>query len=185
MEADWEFEIAPDVPVINASWEGLVDLVTHPEKAIELLEAADFPQLAEVLVRLNGPYLVVRTSKCDLWRVDLDHESLDADELDAPPGTVQAAWAGYLDLTARDPQRWVNPETIKQECVALCGRLRLVLLRCCRMDLIIRRAVFSGGEEALGITAYLTACGSSKEIAKNVLGEALYAFADSVLDILT
>ncbi|WP_058185979.1 hypothetical protein [Terracidiphilus gabretensis] len=182
MEADWEFEIGADVPIIDAHWESLVDLTAHPEKVTELPEAADFPQLADALVRLNGPHSAVRTSKCDLWPVDLDEESLDADELDASPGMAEAAWACYIDLTARDPQRWENPDTIRQDCVALCAQLRLVSLRCCRADLVIRRAVVAGGD-ALGVTAYLTACSQSEEHAKNVLKQALHAFADSALAV--
>jgi hypothetical protein len=184
MEADWEFEIGPDAPIIDAHWEGLLDLAAHPEHAINLSEVADFPQLAEALVRLNGPQVWVRTSKCDVWPVDLDEESLDADELDAQPGMAEAAWACYIDLTARDPQRWKNSAAIEQDCVALCTQLRLVSLRCCRADLVIRQAVFTGGEEALGVTAYVTACGPSQEAAKKVLGQALRAFADSALGVL-
>ncbi|MGA2249024.1 hypothetical protein [Terracidiphilus sp.] len=182
MEADWEFEIGPDAPVIDASWESLVNLAAHPEKATELPEAADFPQLAEALIRLNRPDAIVRTSKCDVWPVNLDEESLDTDELDAPPGMAEAASACYIDLTARDPQRWEKPDTIRQDCVDLCAQLRLVSLRCCRTDLVIRRAVFAG-KVALGVTAYLTACGQSEEAAKIVLGEALHTFADSVLAV--
>jgi hypothetical protein len=183
MEADWEFEIGPDAPVIDASWEGLVDLAAHPENTAELPEAADFLQLAESLIRLNRLDAIVRTSKCDVWQVNLVEESLDADELDASPGMAEAAWACYVDLTAHDPQRWKNPDAIRLDCVALCSRLRLVSLRCCRTDLVIRRAVFAG-EDALGVTAYLTACGQSGEAAQNVLGKALHAFTDSVLTTL-
>ena len=184
MEADWEFEIGPDAPVIDASWEGLVDLAAHPEKVTELAEASDFPELAEALIRLNRPGAIVRTSKCDVWRVDLVDESLDADELDTPPGMAKAAWACYIDLTARDPQRWKNPDTIRRDCVALCSRLHLVSLRCCRTDLVIRRVVFATGEETLGVSAYVTACSQSEEEAQNILGQALHAFADSVLAVL-
>lgn len=184
MEADWEFEIGSGAPVIDASWEGLVDLTAHPEQVTKLQEVAGFPQLAQELVRLNGPGMWARTSKCDLWQVNLDEEQLDTDELDAPPGMAHAAWACYIDLTARDPQRWANPDTIRQDCVALCIQLRLISLRCCRTDLVIRRAVFVDGD-ALGVTAYLTACGQSEEAAKKVLGEAIHAFADSVLAVLT
>ena len=184
MEADWEFEIGSGAPVIDASWEGLVDLTAHPEQVTKLQEVAGFPQLAQELVRLNGSGMWARTSKCDLWQVNLDEEQLDTDELDAPPGMAHAAWACYIDLTARDPQRWVNPDTIRQDCVVLCAQLRLVSLRCCRTDLVIRRAVFTGGNEALGITAYITACGESEVAAKEVLERAVCTFADSVLAAL-
>jgi hypothetical protein len=180
MEADWEFEVGPDAPVIAVHWEGFLDLAAHPEQVTKLPEVADFPQLAETLVRLNGAGGIARTSKCDVWQVNLDEEPLDTDELDAPTDTARAAWAGYIDLTAHE-QRWKNPEEIQQDCAALTARLHSVALHCCRTDLVIRRAILAGGEEELGITVYFIACGLSEEDAKRVLGDAFHAFADSVL----
>jgi hypothetical protein len=180
MEADWEFEIGPGAPVIDAHWEGHIDLVTHPEQTVDLPEVAGFPQLADTLVQLNGSEAFVWTSKCDLWQVDPDETPLDADELDAPAGTAEAARACYIDLMTSELHRWENPDRLAQDCAALSARLRSVALRSCRTDLVIRRAVLADGEATLGVTAYLTACGPSEEAAGNVLGQALYAFADSV-----
>src|SRR4051812_38986462 len=53
MEADWEFEIGGDAPVIEANWKGFVDLCAHPERVSELTECGELPALAEALVRLN------------------------------------------------------------------------------------------------------------------------------------
>jgi hypothetical protein len=39
MEADWEFEVGGDAPVIEAPWPGFVDLRLHPERAWQLSEA--------------------------------------------------------------------------------------------------------------------------------------------------
>ena len=35
MEADWEFEVGGDAPVIEARWPGFVDLRRNPERAME------------------------------------------------------------------------------------------------------------------------------------------------------
>ena len=183
MEADWEFDIGPNTSVIDAHWEGLVDLVAHPEGAAHLPEAANFQQMAQTLVRLNGPQSSVRTSKCDVWQPAPDE--FDSDELDAPSDTAQTAWACYIDLTACDLQLWKTPDQIRRDCTNLTISLRLVPLRCCRADLIIRRALLADEEEALGITAYLTACSSSQQAAKDILGLALHTFADSVSTIQT
>ncbi len=180
MEADWEFEVGPDAPVIDAHWDGLLDLTTHPEQAATLPESAGIPQLAGALIRLNQSGAPTQTSKCDTWQVDLNEAHLDPDELGAPTGTMQAAWACYIDLTARE-HRWETPEAIQQDCAALTSHLRAIALRCCRADLVIRRAIFSGDKKEFGITAYLTACGPSEELAKEILGKALQAFTDSVL----
>ena len=40
MEADWEFEVGGDAPVIEACWEGFIDLRKTPERARQLPEAA-------------------------------------------------------------------------------------------------------------------------------------------------
>jgi hypothetical protein len=181
MEADWEFEISPDAPVIDAHWQGFVDLFAHPERAADLPEAAGLPALAEALMRLNNPKSCVWTSKCDVWQVDPDAEQLDPDELDLPSGMPAAACACYIDLLARSSERWANLDNLAQDCVTLCTRLRKVELRCCRADLIIRRAVLASDETTPAVTAYLTACGSSDESARLVLAEALHAFADSLL----
>ena len=181
MEADWEFEIGPSTPVIDAQWAGFVDLAMHPERSTDLPEAAGLPQLAETLTRLNKPESRVRTSKCDAWQVDLGEQELDPDELDAPPGTIASAWACYIDLLAGQRQRWENPSSVEQDCIALRAQLQLVTLRCCRADMVIRRAVLAESEAALGVTAYVMAVGPSEEAAKVVLGQALHALADSVL----
>jgi hypothetical protein len=45
----------------------------------------------------------------------------------------------------------------------VCTVLRAVPLRCCRVDLIIRRAFITPAtERTLGITAYFTACGADR-----------------------
>jgi hypothetical protein len=181
MEADWEFEISSDAPVIDAHWQGYVDLSAHPERAADLPEAISLPALAEMLTRLNSPSSRMWTSKCDVWQVDPNAEQLDPDELDSPLGMPTAACACYIDLLSRSRERWANPDDLAQDCRALCTHLRSVELRCCRADLVIRRAVLADGETKSAVTAYLTACGSSDEAARQVLAQALHAFADSLL----
>lgn len=183
MEADWEFEISPDAPVIDAHWQGFVDLCAHPERAADLPEAAGLPALAEALMRLNSPSSCVWTSKCDVWQVDPNTEQLDPDELDSPSGTPAAACACYIDLLARSSEHWVNLDNLARDCVTLCARLREVELRSCRADLIIRRAVLAKGETTPAVTAYLTVCGFSDDAARQVLTQALHAFADSLLSV--
>jgi hypothetical protein len=185
MEADWEFEIGPDAPVIDAHWEGLIDLARHPERAADLPEATDLPELAEALVRLNNPETYLRTSKCDLWRVDPEEQQLDSDELDTPSEAIGAACACYIDLTAREPLQWENPDQVAQTCTALCAYLRSAPLRCCRADLVIRQAILADEKNELGITAYLTACGPSEEAAKSTLVQALHVFTDFILAVQT
>ena len=182
MEADWEFEIGQDAPVIDALWAGFVDLRVHPEYAAGLSEVVHFPMLAETLIRLNSRNSPVWTSKCDFWAVNPEECHLDADELDAPPGMLVAASACYIDLLARHTEKWLNPDFTAKDCVTLSASLRSIQLRCCRADFVIRKAVLAD-EERFGVTAYFTACGSSKEASETVLAQALHVFADTAFAV--
>jgi hypothetical protein len=174
MEADWEVEIGGEAPVIEAHWTGFIDLRQAPERARQLPEAAQLAALADPLVRLNAPASPVWTSKCDVWHPD----TFDPDELDAPPGERSCAIACYLDLLPREP--WSAPPDAIAACKSLCARLRGVVLRHCRADLIVRRAFLAPSVPGLGVTVYFTACGSTSADAKEALAAALAAFLDSL-----
>jgi hypothetical protein len=59
-------------------------------------------------------------------------------------------------------------------------------LRCCRIDLVIRRAIRTPDlEDGIGITAYLAACGSTVEAARAQLETVLAVFADSIEPTVT
>jgi hypothetical protein len=180
MEADWEFETGGEAPVIDAAWAGFVDLRLDPERARELAETEQFPALGAVLTNLNGASSPVWTSKCDVWPL-VDAAGWDADELDAPSERATHAMGSYIDLLPANGQHWTAPEMAADACKRLCSRIHSVPLRCCRVDLVIRRAIVAPERMELGITAYLTACGASAAEAAQALGAALDAFADAVL----
>jgi len=177
MEADWEVEIGNDAPVIDACWDGFVDLRQTPEHAAYLSEAQECPALRNALMRLNAPSSSVWTSKCDVWPPD----NFDPDELDAPNGAGNCAIACYIDLLPRTPEQWPSPSQAVAACQALCSRLRNLRLPGSRADLIVRRAFVVPGHPDLGITAYLTACGSTQAQARATLAAALGLLVDAVL----
>jgi hypothetical protein len=140
--------------------------------------------LAEVLIRLNGSASPVWTSKCDVWP-KLEEDEFDPDELDAPPGSSAHATGCYIDLLPKDERQWPQPETAAADCGELCRILRAIPLRCCRADLIIRRALITArpsGKDPmrLGVTVYLSACGGSSPKAVQALQGALAALADAL-----
>jgi hypothetical protein len=185
MEADWEFELGPDAegsaaPVIEAHWKGFVDLQRQPVRTMDLPESAQLPALAEALTKLNAADSPVWTSKCDYWP-HLEAGEFDSDELDAPHGCSVHAMGCFIDLLPRSDQQWALPEMAEKACKRICGLLNAVPLRCCRADLVIRRAYIAPKLMDLGITAYLTACGKSPEEAKRTLEAALAAFTDALL----
>jgi hypothetical protein len=178
MEADWEFEIGGDAPVIEVQWPGFVDLRQSPERSRQLPEDAQLPTLAEVLAKLNAVSSPVWTSKCGVWP-RLEPDEFDPDELDAPSGCTYAMGC-YIDLLHRNDQQWVVPDMAAAACKQLCSLLRAVPLRCCRVDLIIRRAFITTELMGLGITACLSSCGESEGEATVALQAALAAFASAL-----
>lgn len=180
MEADWEFEVGGEAPVIEAYWPGLVDLRSTPERASGLAETIQLPGLAAALEALNAESSYVWTSKCDFWPL-LDSDEFDPDELNAPAVCSANTMSCFIDLLAREERAWALPAKAEAECRRICALLNPVPLRCCRADLVIRRAYIGSEHSDLGITAYITACGSSSSEAKVTLRAALTAFVHALL----
>lgn len=179
MEADWEFEVGGDAPVIDAFWPGFVDLRLNPEHAWKLAEVRELPALATTLKRLNSQASAVWTSKCDYWP-ELRPGEFDSDELDAPPGSSAHGTGCYIDILARGDREWSLPHLAEAVCERFCGVLGLVPVRCCRADFIIRRVMIAPEIIDLGVSAYITACGPTAGEAKRTLESALDLFADAL-----
>jgi hypothetical protein len=180
MECDWEFEIAPDAPVIDGAWSGHVDLRTHPERASRLAEVEGLPALAQALSLLNAADTLLWTAKCDVW----EPEAFDPDDLDAPPDEGTKALACYVDLL-RSAELWPTMDAVADWCRQVCTAVRARPLRQCRADLVIRRSFLTADQTGLGITAYLTACGASNSGARESLSAALVVFVDVVRELRT
>jgi hypothetical protein len=186
MEADWEFEIGGDAPVIDACWTGFVNLRRTAQSGPDLRElvrslpeTAQLPGLALALERLNSDHSPVWTSKCDFWPA-LQPGDFDADELDAPACSFTHAAGCYIDLLPKNDQRWTDPHMAAAVCKNWCALLKPLPLRCCRVDLIIRRALIVPYLADTGITAYFTACGPASAEASQTLEAALAAFVDAL-----
>jgi hypothetical protein len=186
MESDWEIEIGPGLPIIDAQWAGLIDLRQaaefNPVLAIALAsrlpEIASLPGLDVALVQLNGPQSPVWTAKCDVWPL-LDAAEFDPDEMAAPPEDATQAWALYIDLLPRSAEQWTSHTAAASWCKELCLLLRRVPVSCSRVDLVVRRAVIAPAMD-IGVTAYLTACGPSGDKATQVLRIVLERFVDAL-----
>jgi len=176
VEADWEFEIGGDAPVIEAWWTGYVDLRSNPAHIVAVPEAIEIPALGSALLQLNAPSSSIFTSKCGLWASD-DPEQFDADEFNAPPGATAHTHGCYIDLLPRSDDQWPSPESLAAVCKSWTARLRDLPLRCCRADLIIRRAFTPPDRMHLAVTAYLTASGPTPAQAQAALNTALPPFA--------
>jgi hypothetical protein len=177
MEADWEFQVGGDAPVIEARWAGFIDLRVTPERARDLPECLRLPGLALALERLNSQSSPVWTLKCDWWPVS---EPIDADELNAPPGRSVSLVSSYVDLLSSTDQRWSSPLIVEDICKLFCRLLKPLPLMCCRVDFVIRTALIVPDRTDLGISAYVTACGASPAGAMDSLDAALRAFAETL-----
>ncbi len=176
MEADWEFEIGGDAPIIEAQWNGFVDLRIEPYRVAELAETRELPGLANALVRLNAMNSPVWTCKTDIFVPDkIDHDEMDATDKDASHFI-----ACYIDLLPRSDERWDSLSKAEQACTELCVRLRDIKLRRCRVDLVVRRAHIGSDAIDLGVTSYLTACGSTESDARSRLAECILQFAQLI-----
>jgi hypothetical protein len=175
MQADWEFEVGGDAPVIEFPWPGFVDLAAEPQRICELTEVSDLPALADALVALNSSRSAVRTSKCDVWVPALGE--VDADELDASAESAVHAIGCYIDLLPRDSQQWATPEQVETDCRRWCGILDEVPLSSSGVTFVVRATAGKSNSWSLGITAYLAACGATPTEAKAVLEKELAAFA--------
>jgi hypothetical protein len=177
MEADWEFDVGGDSPLIEAYWLGLVDLRAHPERVSEIRECRDLPGLSDVLLKLNAAESAVWTSKTDVFFP----EAIDPYEMNASADEAGAAIACYVDLLPRAHRAWSDQRRAEEYCRRLCARLADQPLRCCRVDIAVRRAAVAEAYE-LGATAYATACGSTAVEARQRLSECLLAFAATVAE---
>ena len=177
MEADWEVEIGDGTPVIHACWEGLVDLRGAPELAFQFSESRRLPALANALMQLNAGTSPFWTSKCDVWTPP----EFDPDEMEARGQEGKCPLSCYIDLLPRPDRLWPSHADAVEECRSFCSRLRSVSLRCCRADLVIRRALITADRHDLGVTAYLTACGPTADAARAKLESVLDLFVKSVL----
>lgn len=179
MNCDWEIEIAPEAPVIDAAWEGYVDLLTSPERVTDVAETAQFPALIAPLLRLNNASSPVWTAKCDVWPLEV----FDPDELDADRDTAKSALGCYIDILRSDGQTWSTLDAISNWCRRLCLNMRGRPLINCRADVVVRRACLNRESVGLAITAYLSACGPTPIEATKALSDALIVLADSVLAV--
>lgn len=162
MECDWAVEVGAGLPVIDASWDGFVDLRANPSAANTLDEAVKHPALREALLRLNAPDSPHFTSKCDAWT--LAEGEIDPDEFGTEPKNAATGFASYVDVLAHDTKNFTSfpfHEGFAREVTSRLGRLEV---QGGRIDIVVRAAFFKG-QDGYGFTLYSAGCGSSESAA--------------------
>jgi hypothetical protein len=161
MDIDWEVEIGGGAPVIDAHWQGFVDLRAHPERIGEIAEASQFPPLAALLIKLNSLTSPVWTSKCDAW---------------VPETGGQAC---YVDLIPHDESVFAEWQRAEGFCRALVKQMIVYdnSENGETITLVVRQAIASQAE-GFGVTAYFSADGTSPDSA---MVRAMVAFSNAIL----
>lgn len=163
MEADWSVDVGPQLDVIDADWEGLVDLRAAPKTVEQIVEAARYRPLAEALVALNAAESPLFTAKCDVW--GLAENEIDPDEFGAEAGTSHTGMACYIDVLVREPGLYSSFARHEAWAQAVVEHLRELPIECGRVDLVVRGAR-AGGAEGFGITLYAAGCGRDSAAAQ-------------------
>ena len=165
MDADWEVEIGGEAPVIEANWQGFIDLRSNPERVGEICEAAAFAPLTALLLALNSPHSPVWTAKCDLWEPE-----------EAAGSSSLACYVDLLPVEGRVFAEWRQAEGFCRDYVK---RLALAGPSNCSVELVIRQAI-AGVLEGFAITAYISAAGTGRAAAAIALAGALAGFVDAL-----
>ena len=155
MEADWSVEIGPDLPCIDGSWEGFIDLRAAPSAVDSILEATKLPALRAALLALNAASSQVFTTKCDTWAI----EDVDPYEFGASADQARSGFASYIDILERDAARFASFTIHEQRVRELTAHLRELDLPRGRVDCVLRVA-FVQDQSGYGLTLYAAGCGA-------------------------
>jgi hypothetical protein len=178
MEADWSAEIGPELPCIEGSWVGFVDLQAEPSAADTILEATKHPALRAALLKLNAPDSLVSTTKCDTW--PLSEDNIDPYEFGASADQSRAGFASYIDVLERDAALFASFGFHEQKARELTARLRALDLRQGRVDIVLRAAVLKG-QSGFGLTLYVAGCGPDEVAAYGAWEQLLAAAAAATI----
>lgn len=169
MEADWEVEIGEGAPVIDAAWDGFVDLRGRPELISSIAEAQAQPGLSAALLALNCPTSLVSTSKTDIWST----AAFDPDEFEADPGKATTAQICYVDMLLREERAQRSLDDCRSFWEGVCLWLKWHPLPACRVDFILRQACLAPDRVGFGATVYVAGCGATSAEAGESLTRAL------------
>ncbi len=170
MEADWSVEVGADFPVIFVPWEGYIDLRRGPSVVSEIAEAAEIPELAQALIKLNLKTSPVFSSKCDLWL--LPEDEIDPLEFETSRKDAKQGIACYIDIVARAQASFSSFPACERWARSATHEMHSVRMPQARVELVVRPAVVDA-REGFAITLYVAACAATESGARGVFRAAL------------
>jgi hypothetical protein len=179
MDVDTSLELAGDDPSLEIPWsagDGLQyrDLVAHPELLTEISEAAGFPELAELLRRVNAPNQSFQTVKCDAWA------SNDIEPAEEIYGAA-CKHGSYCDLVLRDGLGRFSLNAHEVLVAAIARALRKLPDVSAAIELVIRHCYFWEGADTrrgFAITAFVGGYGDNSAHAQKECGAALLCLSN-------
>jgi hypothetical protein len=124
MDADWSVELGRDDPTLEFPWSApdgsqrFVDLSQRMAAVASLPEVSQYPEMAEVLIALNGKLSPWLTAKCDVWA---DDDLSEAEQV----YDAQFKVCSYIDLIRRSEaerfsfeqhEQWVRSAALSAQC---------------------------------------------------------------------
>ena len=188
MLAEWSVECAAEDPVLVVPWKdpdgrcAFVDLRANPYDFDHIPEAERCPPLMQALRALNATRSPVFTAKCDAWRLDADDLAPLLENLDAASSDASAGFASYIDVVARDRQRFSSfhqQEQLLRRITRLAGVLKH---SSALLDCVLRPSLVDFGtpQQGYAITMYVKAVGIDAASAMQEWAHALNAVVSLV-----
>ena len=173
MDADWSVELGADDPALEFPWSApdgsqrFVDLSQNTEAVAPLAEVLQYPEMAEVLIALNGKLSPWLTAKCDVWT---DDDLGEAEQI----FDARLKVCSYIDLIRRsESERFSFEHHEKWVKLAALGSRTAVTDDPIACEFIVRRCWYHPDsrpndepEPGLYITVYVSGYGDDEASAR-------------------
>jgi hypothetical protein len=185
MDADFSIELGRNDPTLDFPWSDpdgkmrYFDLKRRPELLVEVVEAVQFPELAEFLRAVNSTISVVESAKCDVWVTD---------DL-APEEEIFGAshkCVSYVDLVYSHEEHRESFPFHEHFAKRLVELLRRTPETPSAAEVFVRRCFFHENEnvkEGCYFTIYVTGYGENEAQAQQGWAIALKLTANAVLQL--
>lgn len=185
MDADFSIELGKHDPVLDLPWTdpsgrlAYFDLKRHPDLIAKIEEAQAFPEVAELLIKLNSSRSPIESAKCDVWSTT----ELSADEAIYRSSHKLAC---YVDVVFSDLEKRSSFSLHEGLVKKLCELLRRAPEIPSALEICLRRCFFPRGtntREGFYLTVYANGYGNDQLEARRNLAVALQLTGNAILQL--